>query len=77
MLVLVLNKVVSKQIRVGILYAVFDLFLHRKQTGQSLKDVICNTSYERRVFHHYDNPNGSIECGDADILIFGVKKGCL
>jgi alpha-glucuronidase len=53
----------------GILYGVFEL-LRRQQTGQDVRNVISNPSYEYRVLNHWDNLNGSIERGYAGQSIF-------
>jgi alpha-glucuronidase len=53
----------------GILYGVYDL-LRRQETGQPVKGVISNPSYELRLLNHWDNLNGTIERGYAGNSIF-------
>ncbi len=57
---------------IGILYGVYDL-LRRQQTNQSVKDEICNPSYELRILNHWDNLDGTIERGYAGHSIFWRK----
>ncbi len=54
------------------LYGVYEL-LRRQQTGEPVKEMICNPSYEARVLNHWDNPDGSIERGYAGRSIFWRK----
>ncbi len=56
----------------GILYGVFEL-LRRQQTGQMVRNEICNPSYEIRVLNHWDNNDGSVERGYAGHSIFWRK----
>ena len=56
----------------GILYGVYEL-LRRQQTGEPVKEMICNPSYEARILDHWDNPDGSIERGYAGRSIFWRK----
>ena len=56
----------------GILYGVYEL-LRRQRTGEPVKEMICNPSYEARVLDHWDNPDGSIERGYAGRSIFWRK----
>jgi alpha-glucuronidase len=56
----------------GALYGVFEL-LRRQQTGEPVRDEVCNPSYERRILNHWDNLNGSIERGYAGMSIFWRK----
>ncbi len=57
----------------GILYGVYEL-LRRQHTGQTIKEEVCNPSYEFRVLNHWDNPDGSIERGYAGLSIFWRKE---
>jgi alpha-glucuronidase len=54
---------------IGILYGVFDL-LRRQKTGQPVKDITSNPSYERRLLDHWDNLDGTMERGYAGNSIF-------
>ena len=56
----------------GILYGVYEI-LRRQQTGEVVKEEVVNSSYERRVLDHWDNPDGSIERGYAGLSIFWRK----
>ena len=56
----------------GILYGVYDI-LRRQLTGEVIKEEVVNSSYERRVLDHWDNPDGSIERGYAGLSIFWRK----
>lgn len=60
----------------GILYGAYEL-LRRQQTGEVIKNEICNPSYERRVLNHWDNLDGSVERGYAGNSIFwhDMEKG--
>ena len=53
----------------GVLYGVFDL-LRRQKTGQSVKDITSNPSYELRLLDHWDNLDGTMERGYAGHSIF-------
>jgi alpha-glucuronidase len=53
----------------GILYGVFDL-LRRQRTGDPIKAVLSNPSYQFRLLNHWDNQDGSIERGYAGKSIF-------
>jgi alpha-glucuronidase len=53
----------------GILYGVYEL-LRRQKTGQPVKNVISNPSYELRLLNHWDNLDGTIERGYAGHSIF-------
>jgi alpha-glucuronidase len=53
----------------GILYGVYDL-LRRQETGQPVKGVISNPSYELRLLNHWDNLDGTMERGYAGNSIF-------
>ena len=53
----------------GVLYGVFDL-LRRQKTGEPVKDVISNPSYDLRLLNHWDNLDGTIERGYAGKSIF-------
>lgn len=53
----------------GVLYGVYSL-LRRQQTGELVKTVVSNPSYERRILDHWDNLNGSVERGYAGRSIF-------
>lgn len=53
----------------GILYGVYDL-LRRQQTGEIVKEAVCNPSYDRRILDHWDNLDGSVERGYAGSSIF-------
>jgi alpha-glucuronidase len=53
----------------GILYGVYEL-LRRQKTGQPVKAVISNPSYELRLLNHWDNLDGTIERGYAGYSIF-------
>ena len=57
---------------IGILYGVYEL-LRLQQTGEPIKDLISNPSYEIRILNHWDNPDGSIERGYAGLSIFWRK----
>jgi alpha-glucuronidase len=63
------SEEIQANTELGILYGVFE-FLRRQQTGEQIKDEICNPSYERRILNHWDNPDGSIERGYAGKSIF-------
>jgi alpha-glucuronidase len=54
---------------IGILYGVFDLLRHQK-TGQPVKDITSNPSYELRLLNHWDNLDGTMERGYAGQSIF-------
>ena len=56
----------------GILYGTYEL-LRRQQTGEAIKDEVCNPSYENRVLNHWDNLDGSIERGYSGHSIFWRK----
>ena len=56
----------------GILYGVYEI-LRRQLTGEEIKEEVVNSSYERRVLDHWDNPDGSIERGYAGLSIFWRK----
>lgn len=56
----------------GILYGVYEL-LRRQQTGQVIKNEICNPSYTNRILNHWDNLDGTIERGYAGKSIFWRK----
>jgi len=56
----------------GILYGVYEI-LRRQQTGEVVKEEVVNSSYERRILDHWDNPDGSIERGYAGLSIFWRK----
>ncbi len=68
---LTLNGVQANNDR-GILYGVYEL-LRRQHTGEPVKEMICNPSYEARLLDHWDNPDGSIERGYAGRSIFWRK----
>lgn len=53
----------------GILYGVYEM-LRRQHTGQTIKEEVCNPSYEFRLMNHWDNLDGSIERGYAGLSIF-------
>ena len=53
----------------GILYGVYDL-LRRQRTGQPVKAVVSNPSYELRLLNHWDNLDGTIERGYAGNSVF-------
>jgi len=53
----------------GVLYGVYEL-LRRQATGETIKEEVCNPSYEHRVLNHWDNMDGSIERGYAGHSIF-------
>jgi len=56
----------------GILYGTYELLRHQ-QTGEAIKDEVCNPSYENRVLNHWDNLDGSIERGYSGHSIFWRK----
>ena len=56
----------------GILYGVYEI-LRRQLTGEEIKEEVVNSSYERRILDHWDNPDGSIERGYAGLSIFWRK----
>jgi alpha-glucuronidase len=56
----------------GILYGVYEL-LRLQQTGEPVKEMVCNASYETRILNHWDNPDGSVERGYAGLSIFWRK----
>ena len=60
----------------GVLYGVYELLL-RQATGETVKEEICNPSYEYRVLNHWDNLDGSIERGYAGLSIFWNKGDLL
>ena len=60
----------------GVLYGVYEL-LRRQATGETVKEEICNPSYEYRVLNHWDNLDGSIERGYAGLSIFWHKGDLL
>jgi alpha-glucuronidase len=53
----------------GILYGVYDLLRHQ-ETGQPVKGVISNPSYELRLLNHWDNLGGTMERGYGGNSIF-------
>lgn len=53
----------------GILYGVYEM-LRRQQTGEPVRDTVCNPSYEIRILNHWDNPDGTVERGYAGRSIF-------
>jgi len=57
----------------GILYGTYELLRHQ-QTGEAIKDEVCNPSYENRVLNHWDNLDGSIERGYSGHSIFWRKR---
>ncbi len=56
----------------GLLYGAYEI-LRRQQTGESIKDEVCNPSYEVRILNHWDNLDGTIERGYAGASIFWRK----
>jgi len=56
----------------GVLHGAYEL-LRRQATGETIKEEICNPSYEYRVLNHWDNLDGSIERGYAGHSIFWRK----
>jgi len=63
---------VQANTELGILYGTYEL-LRRQQTGEAIKDEVCNPSYENRVLNHWDNLDGSIERGYSGHSIFWRK----
>ena len=53
----------------GILYGVYEL-LRRQASGETIKEVVSNPSYEHRILNHWDNMDGSIERGYSGRSIF-------